>query len=488
MEEDFMRHWIKPLPSCECLRNRCLVPPSPDLIAQLYTRFLSLMAEGRLPSGMTFDQYYRVWRSNRRGSKYLGLDDGSLNHAAHIPHELIDRPPRKLAGEIRTLVLLVDFSDQPHSVDRSPAFFNQMLFSENHVLPTGSMRDFYRSISKFDATDGHGIDVTGAVHGWFRMPQPMSFYSDGSSGMDGTFPRNAQAMARDAVLAAKEARIDFTGFDALGEGIVTALFVIHAGRGAESTGDRNDIWSHKWVIPGGVEIQPGLEVRTYLTVSEDCRVGVCAHEWGHLAGRWADYYDTGTVENMKSNGLGDYCLMASGSWGDNGLTPVLPNGMLRMFHGWIEPEIVEETRSNITLKPAAEKEGSVVIIRNPAVMTESQYIVVEYRCRRGQDAFLPDEGVAVYVVDEAIKDVNNESRLAIELMQADNLRDLAKIFGQGNRGDANDLYPSLDNRTLSKTTKPPLNLPDKRWTGITIAVKGHPGDDEMSIDVTVAPM
>jgi immune inhibitor A len=455
------------------------------LLSRLHARYLALKAEGRLLPETTFYQFLAVWRSNRRGGKYIGLDDGATETGPVNPEALkIDRPPVRLVGEIPTLVLLVDFPDRPHSPDLNPAYFEQMLFSVGKVFPTGSMRDYYRGISGWDGA-GAGIDVTGAVLGWFRLPQPITYYADGTSGMDGTFPRNAQGMARDAAEAAVAAGVDMSRYNVLREGTVTALFVVHAGGGAEETSERNDIWSHKWVIPdNGVQVAQGVRATTYLTVPEDCHVGVCAHEWGHLAARWADYYDTGKLKAFKSNGLGDYCLMASGSWGDGGLTPVLPNGMLRMFHRWVEPVPIEASQKNIKLMPAAVGCG-VVVIRNAAAMTETQYILVEYRRRRGQDAFLPDEGIAIYVIDEAITNVNEENKLAIEIIQADGRRDLARVFDNPNRGDQDDLYPFKKKRDVGQTTKPPLNMPGNVWSGVSIHVKGNPGDPTMSIDVKV---
>ena len=477
----------------QCREERCLVPPSPELLLELYARFKGMIATNRLPATMKFEEYFTVWSASRRGTNFRGLDDGKTKPNGLKPTsgpELIDRPSRPLKGEIQTLVLLVDFEDRPHSGDRAPSFYDQMLFGDIDVFPTGSMSEYYRRISNFNPQAERGIDVKGSVHGWLRLPHSSDYYTNGASGM-GNYPRNAQGLAEDAVRVAQESgQVDFSKFDVLGEGFVTALFIIHAGSGAEKTGRETDIWSLKWVLPEPANVN-GTQVRTFLTVPEDCQMGVCAHEWGHLAARWADFYDTGDKPHLRSNGLGNYCLMASGSWNNGGLTPSLPNGMLRMFHNWIDVELVTQSRSGIVLKPAAEG-GGIVFIRNPQRMAEDQYVVVEYRRRRGQDHFLPDEGVAIYTVNERIPDVNDEEFLAIELLQADNQRDLAKIFGQGNRGDADDLYPyhagGNVNRTVGQQTKPPLNISGTHtWTGIKIEVNGSPGDDVMSIDVEITP-
>ena len=48
------------------------------------------------------------------------------------------------------------------------------------------------------------------------------------------------------------------------------------------------------------------QIFAYLTIPEDARIGVCAHELGHLLFGFPDLYDT----DDTSEGIGNWCLMA----------------------------------------------------------------------------------------------------------------------------------------------------------------------------------
>jgi immune inhibitor A len=74
--------------------------------------------------------------------------------------------------------------------------------------------------------------------------------------------------------------------------------VVHAGRAAEETMNGREIWSVKWTLPaersvdgeklfsvhGSNALTICIDVKIYgfLTVPEDAKCGVCAHEIGHL--------------------------------------------------------------------------------------------------------------------------------------------------------------------------------------------------------------
>ena len=84
------------LQACDC--RLCPVPPSPKLMAQLLARFNELKADGRLRAQMSFDEFYRVWRSSRRSENFVGLDDGALDYAPAGAMQRIFRPRDGLRG------------------------------------------------------------------------------------------------------------------------------------------------------------------------------------------------------------------------------------------------------------------------------------------------------------------------------------------------------------------------------------------------------
>ncbi len=415
--------------------RRCMVAPHPDLKAKLEAALSAL----RLHAGSGVVANLLSLRQRR----LPGQDDGVIVPPGRAglsasPRESRAARAAPLRGTVRVIVVLVDFSDK--AMTATKAHFEDLFFSIGK-LPRGSVREYYREV-----TNG-AVDIDGAVVGTYRLPKKLTEYANGASGMGAPTP-NARTMARDALDKAN-ADVDFGPYDNDGNGYVDAFIVIHAGAAAEVTGSADDIWSHKWVVGGAPVPVDATQVYGYLTVPEDCNIGVCCHELGHLLFGWPDLYDT----DQSSEGLGNWCLMAAGSWGGtNGDRPVHPSAWCKVDQGWVQAE-VRTTNASLAIADVKASQRVLRLWKDGALGVE--YFLVENRQLTGFDASLPSGGLLVWHVDEGVASNTDENHYRIALVQADARRDLE---ANRNRGDAGDPYPgSAGNTAFDATSTPNSN-------------------------------
>jgi immune inhibitor A len=380
---------------------------------------------------------------------------------------------------------------------------------------------------------------------WVELPRGASYYLD----QEGTYAEggvyklgnvNGDAhtgeFIRDLLKAADD-QVDFSKYaDESGE--VPNVFVVHEGTGAEYSRDPAQFWSHKWsllsalyygkyyetgktapqyegisqgawidrtvkedmtydgVVVNNYNIQPGIggnvagfdaATNTYKEESKTgpfpVQTGVYAHEFGHALGL-PDFYDT----LYSSEGVGNYSMMAGGSWmrypnkaeyGGNSPTHFDP--FSKVFLGWAKPiEVKPGEVREITL-PAANKataDNGIVKMEVPG-SNGTEYFLFENMqqdgfnkgmIRQGEDA----HGLVAWHVDENVINLYqtagfrpnnvenwmnkrfqyNQSQTAsngdvvthygLSVLQADGLYDLEKNM---NRGDAGDFF-----KTGSKIT------------------------------------
>jgi immune inhibitor A len=444
----------------------CAVAPSPELRERLREELQQLRADTESP-------ILRQLTLPRR-PRWPGFDDGTIippdrfplgTSSRTIARAAADRAP--LRGTVRVVVVLADFTDRP--MNQTTQHFQDLFFSTG-VLPHGSVAEYYREVS------GGLIDLVGEVVGPLRMPHRLSWYANGNFGIgrpSGT-PR-AQLMARDAAKAANR-KVDFGPYDNDGNGYVDAFVVVHSGRGGEATGEPGDIWSHKWVLPEEYAAD-GTRIFAYLTIPEDARIGVSAHELGHLLFGLPDLYDI----DDTSEGVGNWCLMGGGSWNGGGDLPAHLSAWCKLQQGWVSAVEVADA-GTVTFQDV--KAGRTVHRLWRDGTQGSEYFLVENRQQSGYDGLIPGGGLLVWHVDDGQSSNADENHYWVGLVQADGQRDLER--GR-NRGDAGDCYPG----TSANTGLTPASTPSTRSyagqdTAVSITQISAPGA-AMTAAVSVSP-
>lgn len=440
----------------------CVVAPAPELKEKLVDQFERLRGRASALVGRNL---------SLTGPDHVGLNDGLIYPGTYYPvgttaavaqRAALERAP--LAGVVRVAVVLVDFSDKAIAAGAADRF--QELFFSTGVLAHGSVKEYFADVS------GGKIDIQGEVIGPYRMPRTIAAYAGAENGIQSATP-NARTMADDALTAANP-DIDLAPYDNDGNGYVDAFIVVHAGRGAEETGAATDIWSHKWVLPAERSVD-ATKVYAYLTIPEDAKLGVSAHELGHLLFGWPDLYDT----DNTSEGVGNWCLMGSGSWGLGGDRPVHPSAWCKSNQGWINV-ITQTANADVTISDVKTSRNAYRLWKDGAGGNE--YFLVENRQQAGYDQSLPGQGLLIWHIDEAVANNKNEAHYKVGLMQADGDKDLEN---NTNRGDGGDPFPGTSgNASFTNSSTP--NSRSYAGSNTLVSVTGIPASAaSMTVHLTV---
>ncbi|GAA1769845.1 hypothetical protein GCM10009712_17220 [Pseudarthrobacter sulfonivorans] len=389
-------------------------------------------------------------------SRPLGFDDGVIFPPEHFAPGTSTRSMAAAAasraplhGTVRVIVVLVEFSDK--HLTQTAAHFSELFFSTG-VLPHGSVREYFSEVT------GGLVDLAGEVVGPYTLPQTLAWYANGNFGIgrpSGT--ARANIMANDAAAAA-DPHVDFGPYDNDGNNYVDAFIVVHAGRGGEETLNSGDIWSHKWNLPTERSADT-KKIFAYLTIPEDSKIGVCAHELGHLLFGFPDLYDT----DDTSEGVGSWCLMGAGSWNGGGDIPAHPSAWCKVQQGWAGTTNVSS--SGTVSFPDVKTSRKVHRVWKDGG-SGPEYFLLENRQRTGYDAKLPGDGLLIWHIDDNQPDNTDENHYKVGLAQADGQRNLEL---NQNRGDGGDPYPGTANNTVfTGSSTPSSNSYGGQTTSVSV--------------------
>jgi len=282
--------------------------------------------------------------------------------------------------------------------------------------------------------------------------------------------------------------INFSDFDNDEDGVVDAIMIVFPGTGADEDGeDSGHILPHMSILRNNEGTAyysgsfDGVIFSEYVVCPEKGKVGnqyfirpigVYAHEFGHTLGL-PDLYDRS--EEDASEGVGEWCLMGSGSWnGTDGDTPSHMSAWCKYKLGWVDPIILTDT-ANLELQNIEENDGQIYKIYADGYQW-NEYFLLENRQLAGFDSQQNGSGLLIYHIDEnqffGMNDlfgagINNDNYMhkLVDIEEADGDDDLDN---SSNRGDSGDPYPGSSNNNNFNTLTSPDN---KNYSGISSSVE-----------------
>ena len=366
-----------------------------------------------------------------------------------------DRDPEPSnQGNVRGITLIIDFSDQVGTVPAED--FDAYLNQEGYTgySNNGSVRDYFYDVS------GGALTYTNYVPAvYLRAPQPKTYYEDPNI----SYGQRARQLVIWALNELDDQGLDFSQYDANGDGFIDAINVFYAGQ--PTGGWAVGLWPHSSVVSFYAD---GISSYKYqiTNIGSTLRLSTFCHENGHMIMFWPDLYDYG----YESSGVGGFCLMCNSGAGTN---PVRPCAYLRAEAGWEDPVILEGMHSGLVASHA-----DLSIYKVPRTGHANEFYLVENRYRTGRDSSIPDSGLAVWHVDTYGSNNNEQqtpgSHYLVTLVQADGRWDLE--HGNGS-GDSTDLWKAPTYVEFNPSTIPPATWWDGSDAPVYLDGIGYSGNE-----------
>jgi M6 family metalloprotease-like protein len=370
---------------------------------------------------------------------------------ASVTTNILPAPPeRQTIGNFVGLCLLVQCPDVPGTISRDEVedYCNSQGYSG--FGNNGSVRDYFHDNSKGK------LSLTHIVAPYYTTKNPQAYYTNPKIG----YGTRAQEIIREALDFHSKNGFDFSSLSTDDAEFVFATSVYYAGKRVNEWSE--GLWPHAHHLNTRIELAPNTFAHDYqiTDITDELRLGTFCHELGHLLCDFPDLYDK---KPFRSSGIGAYCLMCAGN-NANQKNPTQVSGYLKYAAGWIDDvtEIADET--DISLR--ADRNEFAILRKDPA-----EYFLIENRAKDGRDAALPDEGLAIWHVDELGDNSQEQMKPAsaehfeCSLEQADGKNELEKGQGQGNNGD---LFHAGFRDQFSDSTSPSSRWWDGTPSGLLV--------------------
>ena len=294
----------------------------------------------------------------------------SSDGVAYFPH----------TGSPKALVILAEFADTLFTIQNTKQVFTNYLMNEGHFTETSYGQNMsYKGVRGYFKDCSYGLftpafDVVGPV----KLPKPQTYYGVGND--------NITDLMTDACNAVDN-EVDFSQYDANGDGMVDLVYIIYAGHSANYRGNAStDIWPKSGTTILSKTFD-GKSIRRYgvsneLAGRENKKkeketingIGLFCHEFSHTLGLPDIFAYKTDAEDQNDQGMELWDLMDGGTEVQGGRVPSPYLAWEREAMGWMSIDTLT-TDCHIANLKTIDNSGKAYKILNP--LASNEYIVLQ---------------------------------------------------------------------------------------------------------------